>query len=147
MTWLGRPGERVRIEFDREIAGVVVPAVEGDRVALVHAAATDRYLVTAHQGSIGVLEDLARRVPHDRPANPLIGLFLMLEGAVETFRRPTEQIVGELEDLEEEMFEQTPSVAARSFGCPASALGVASSLARPLRAGGRGVGHADGGAC
>jgi SMP-30/Gluconolactonase/LRE-like region len=37
LAWLGRLAEDVRVEHDGEIAGLVAPVVEGDRVTHVHA--------------------------------------------------------------------------------------------------------------
>jgi len=105
LAWLGRPAEGVRAEYDGEIAGFVVPVVEGDRVTHVHAVATKQYLVAAHQGPMGLIETLIGRVPHDRPTDPTAALFLLLEGAVKTFGRVAERGRQEVEDLEDEMFE------------------------------------------
>jgi Mg2+ and Co2+ transporter CorA len=105
LAWFGRLAEDVRAEYDGEIAGFVVPVVEGDRVAHVHAVATERYLVTAHRGPVGLIETLVGRVPHDRPTDPMAALFLLLESAVGTFRRMARRVVQEAADLEDEMFE------------------------------------------
>ena len=63
LAWLGRPAEDVRADYDGEIAGFVAPVVEGDRVTHVHAVATERYLVTAHRGPVGLIGTLDGRAP------------------------------------------------------------------------------------
>jgi magnesium transporter len=105
LSWLGRLAEDVRAEHDGETASFVAPLVEGDRVIHVHAVATDRYLVAAHRGSVELIATLVGRVPHDRPSDPAATLFLLLEGAVATFRRLAHRVVQEVKDLEDEMFE------------------------------------------
>lgn len=105
LAWLGRPAEDVRADYDGEIAGFVAPVVEGDQVTHVHAVATERYLVTAHRGPVGLIGTLVGRVPHDRPSDPMAALFLLVEAAVKTFGRLAQRGVQEVEDLEDEMFE------------------------------------------
>ena len=99
LAWLGRPAEDVRADYDGEIAGFVAPVVEGDRVTRVHAVATERYLVTAHRGPVGLIETLVGRVPHDRPSDPMAALFLLVEAAVKTFGRLAQRGVQEVETL------------------------------------------------
>ncbi|MFB6779187.1 CorA family divalent cation transporter [Streptomyces sp. NPDC056352] len=106
LTWLGREGESVRAEFLGDSAAFVVPLVEEGQVAHVHVFVTERYLVTVHRGSIGAIENLTARLPHEGPADTVATLFLLLEEALETFRRSAVQALLKVEDLEDEMFQQ-----------------------------------------
>ncbi|MFG2290377.1 CorA family divalent cation transporter [Streptomyces sp. NPDC048595] len=106
LTWFGREGESVRAEFLGDRAGFVVPVVEGDQVTHLHIVVTERQLITAHRGPVGALESLAGRLEPERPADTAAVLFLLLQDALETFRRDAVQALLAVEDLEDEMFEQ-----------------------------------------
>jgi magnesium transporter len=106
LTWLGREGESVRAEFLGDSAAFVVPLVEEGHVAHVHVFVTERYLVTVHRGPIGPIKNLTARLPHERPADTVATLFLLLEEALDTYRRSAVQALLEVEDLEDEMFQQ-----------------------------------------
>ncbi|MFE2089530.1 CorA family divalent cation transporter [Streptomyces sp. NPDC059460] len=106
LTWLGREGESVRAEFLGDSAAFVVPLVEEGQVAHVHVFVTERYLVTVHRGPIGPIENLTARLPRERPTDTVATLFLLLEEALDTFRRSAVQALLEVEDLEDEMFQQ-----------------------------------------
>lgn len=107
LAWLGRVGETVRAEYLGDRAGFVAPViVEADRVTQVHVFVTERYLVTVHRGPIGLLRSLVARLPHERPPDTVAVLFLLLQEALETFRRAAVQALLAVEDLEDAMFEQ-----------------------------------------
>ncbi|MFD7228555.1 CorA family divalent cation transporter [Streptomyces sp. NPDC059881] len=104
-AWLGRPGESPRAEFLGDSAGFVVPVIEDGEVAHVHAFVTERHLVTVHRMPSGPMKSLVARLPHERPADTVATLFLLLEEALETFRRSATQALLEVEDLEDDMFQ------------------------------------------
>ncbi|MFE7393559.1 CorA family divalent cation transporter [Streptomyces sp. NPDC057582] len=106
LTWLGREGESVRAEFLGDSAAFVVPLVEEGQVAHVHVFVTERYLVAVHRGPIGAIKTLVARLPRERPADSVATLFLLLQEALETYRRSAVQALLEVEDLEDEMFQQ-----------------------------------------
>ncbi|MFF1836052.1 CorA family divalent cation transporter [Streptomyces sp. NPDC058231] len=106
LAWLGRAGESVRAEFLGDSAAFVVPVVEADRITHVHAFVTDRYVVTVHRGPLGPIRSLIARLPHERPTDAVATLFLLLDEALETFRRSAVQALLEVEDLEDEMFQR-----------------------------------------
>ena len=62
-AWLGRPAEDVRVEFDGESAAVVAPLAEPERVANIHAAATDRYVVIVHPEWVDLAAPLTAGAP------------------------------------------------------------------------------------
>ncbi|MEU4092935.1 CorA family divalent cation transporter [Streptomyces sp. NPDC026673] len=105
LAWLGREGESARAEFLGDNARFVVPLVEDGRVTDVHAFVTGRYLVTIHRGPSGLIGGFFGRLPHERPADTTAALFLLLEDALETFRRSAVEALLQVEDLEDEMFE------------------------------------------
>lgn len=105
LAWLGKEGESARAEFLGDHARFVVPLVEDGRVGDVHAFVTERYLVTVHRGSSGLIGGFFGRLPHERPADATAALFLLLEDALETFRRSAVEALLQVEDLEDEMFE------------------------------------------
>ncbi|MEW2418440.1 CorA family divalent cation transporter [Streptomyces sp. NPDC046866] len=104
--WLGRDGESVRAEFLGDSAGFVLPAVEAGRVVHIHAVVTETYLITVHRGATGLLAGLTSRFPHERPADAVATLFLLLDEALETYRRTAVRALLDVEDLEDEMFRQ-----------------------------------------
>ncbi|MCX4532971.1 CorA family divalent cation transporter [Streptomyces sp. NBC_00841] len=106
LTWFGREGESVRAEFLGDSAAFVVPVIEEGQVAHVHAFVTEQHLVTVHRGPIGAIKTLLARLPHERPADTVATLFLLLQEALETYRRSAVQALLEVEDLEDEMFQQ-----------------------------------------
>ncbi len=106
LTWLGREGEAVRAEFLGDSAAFVVPVVEAGRVIHVHAFVTERYLVTVHRGPMGPIGNLTARLRHERPSDTVATLFLLLQEALETFRRSAVEALLEVEDVEDEMFQQ-----------------------------------------
>ncbi|WP_330461569.1 CorA family divalent cation transporter [Streptomyces sp. NBC_00820] len=106
LAWFGRDGEPVRADFDGRIGGFVMPVVVDDDVVHVHVLLGDRYMITMHRGPVGLLQNFVARLPHDRPTHLIACVFLLLQGALETFRRSAAQGVLEVEDLEDEMFER-----------------------------------------
>lgn len=106
LAWLGREGESVRAEYLGDRAGFVAPVVEADQVTHVHVFVTERHLVTVHHGPLGLLPGLVARLPHERPPDSVALLFLLLQEALETFRRAAVQALLTVEDLEDDMFEQ-----------------------------------------
>ena len=105
-SWFGRPGEPTRAEFHGDRAGFVVPVVEDGRVAHVHVLATERHLVTLHWGPAGPLEALIARLEQENPPDTVAVLFLLLQEALDTFRRAAVEHLVAVEDLEDEMFER-----------------------------------------
>lgn len=106
LAWFGTEGEAARAEFLGDSAGFVVPVAEGDQVTHVHAFVTERYLVTVHRGPIGLLRSVTARLPDERPPDTVATLFLLLQEALETFRRSAVQALLEVEELEDEMFQR-----------------------------------------
>ncbi|MCX5074084.1 CorA family divalent cation transporter [Streptomyces sp. NBC_00513] len=106
LTWLGREGEFARAEFLGDSAAFVVPSVEAGRIIHLHAVVTERYLLTAHRGPTGLVRDLAARFPHEKPTDAVAMLFLLLDAALESYRRAAVQALLEVEDLENDMFHQ-----------------------------------------
>ncbi|MDX2709735.1 CorA family divalent cation transporter [Streptomyces sp. PA03-6a] len=105
LAWLGREGESARAEFHGDNARFVVPVIEDDEVAHLHVFVTGRYLVTVHRGPNTVVGRFVTRLPHERPADTTAALFLLLEDALETFRKSAVEALLQVEDLEDEMFE------------------------------------------
>ncbi|GGS21210.1 hypothetical protein Snoj_22240 [Streptomyces nojiriensis] len=104
MGWLGRKGESARVEIFGEIGAFVVPAVDADRVIHVHAVVTERYLVTVHRGSAPLIGNVTARFPLESPPDAVAMLFLLLDEAMETYRRAAVRALLEVEDLEDAMF-------------------------------------------
>ncbi|MFD9616956.1 CorA family divalent cation transporter [Streptomyces virginiae] len=104
VAWLGRKEESARVEIFGDSAAFVVPAVDADRVVHVHALVTERYLVTVHRGPAALIGNLTARFPVENPADSVAMLFLLLDEAVETYRRAAVQALLEVEDLEDAMF-------------------------------------------
>ncbi|MFJ7152815.1 CorA family divalent cation transporter [Streptomyces sp. NPDC100445] len=107
--WFGRVGEPVRADFLSDRAGFVVPVVEGDRVVHVHALVTERHLVTLHRGPAEPLANLIARLGQENPFDTVAALFLLLQEALDTFRRAAVADLLVVEDLEDEMFERRQS--------------------------------------
>ncbi|MET7289916.1 CorA family divalent cation transporter [Streptomyces sp. NPDC005573] len=106
LGWLGREGEPVRAEYEGRLGGFVVPVMVDEDVVHVHVLLSERFLVTVHRGPVAALRNFIARLPHDRPPHLLACVFLLLQGALETFRRSAAQGVLDVEDLEDEMFER-----------------------------------------
>ncbi|MFJ9641486.1 CorA family divalent cation transporter [Streptomyces sp. NPDC101206] len=106
LDWLGREGESARAEFLGDAAVFVLPAVEAGEVVHVHAVATERYLLTVHRGATGLMASFTGRFPHERPPDAVAMLFLLLDEALETYRRSAVQGLLTAEDLEDEMFRE-----------------------------------------
>ncbi|MFJ9814180.1 CorA family divalent cation transporter [Streptomyces sp. NPDC101151] len=104
--WFGRAGEPARAEFLGDRAGFVVPVVDEGRVAHVHVLVTERHLVTLHRGPARPLEGLIARLGQENPPDVVAVLFLLLQEALDTFRRTAVADLLEVEDLEDAMFEQ-----------------------------------------
>ncbi|MCZ0987627.1 cation transporter [Streptomyces diastatochromogenes] len=103
--WFGRPGVPARAEFHGDRAVFVVPVVEEGHFVHVHALVTERHLVTLHRGPAEPLEGLIARLGQESPPDPVAVLFLLLEEALETFRRAAVAHLLEVEDLEDQIFE------------------------------------------
>ncbi|MFF4491355.1 CorA family divalent cation transporter [Streptomyces sp. NPDC001544] len=106
LTWLGTEGEAARAEFLGDSAGFVIPVVEADQVTHVHAFVTERHLITVHRGPIALMRSVTTRLPNERPPDTVATLFLLLQEALETFRRSAVQALLEVEELEDEMFQR-----------------------------------------
>ncbi|MBP2051294.1 magnesium transporter [Streptomyces griseochromogenes] len=104
--WFGRAGEPARAEFLGDRIGLVVPVVEGEDFVHIHVLVTERHLLMLHRGPAVPLERLMARLGHESPADTAALLFLLLQGALDTFRRATVADVLAVEDLEDEMFER-----------------------------------------
>jgi Mg2+ and Co2+ transporter CorA len=104
--WFGRAGERARADFLGDMAGLVVPVVAGIQVTHFHALVTDRHLITVHRGAPGPLDNLAVQLTFERPSDAVAMLFLLLQDALETFRRAAVSDLLLVEELEDEMFER-----------------------------------------
>ncbi|MFJ3928377.1 CorA family divalent cation transporter [Streptomyces sp. NPDC090022] len=104
LAWLGREGEDARAEILGDSAAFVVPAVEEERVVDVHAVVTEQYLITAHRGPVSLIGNLTARLPRENPSDPVAMLFLLLDEALETYRRCAIRALLEVEDLEDAMF-------------------------------------------
>ncbi|MCX4539690.1 CorA family divalent cation transporter [Streptomyces sp. NBC_01565] len=104
LAWLGREGEDTRAEILGDCAAFVVPAVEAGRVVHVHALVTERYLVTVHRGPASLIGDVTTRFSHESPSDSVAMLFLLLDEALETYRRAAVRALLEVEDLEDAMF-------------------------------------------
>ena len=104
VAWLGREDESARAEFLGDSAAFVVPMLQEAQITHVHAFVTEQYLITAHRGPAGPIRSLTARLPHERPPDSVAMLFLLLEEALDTFRRSAVEALLEVEDLEDEMF-------------------------------------------
>ncbi|MFE1414629.1 CorA family divalent cation transporter [Streptomyces sp. NPDC058746] len=104
VPWLGRQDESARAEIRGDGGAFVVPAVDADRVVHVHVLVTERYLLTAHRGPAPLIGDVIARFPLEAPQDSVAVLFLLLDEAMETYRRTAVQALLEVEDLEDAMF-------------------------------------------
>ncbi|MFD7560431.1 CorA family divalent cation transporter, partial [Streptomyces sp. NPDC059835] len=109
VPWLGRQDESARAEFLGDRGAFVVPAVDADRVIHVHALVTERYLLTVHRGPAPLIGDVTARFPLEAPPDSVAMLFLLLDEAMETYRRAAVQALLEVEDLEDAMFRRRDS--------------------------------------
>ncbi|MFE0510054.1 CorA family divalent cation transporter [Streptomyces sp. NPDC058964] len=106
LVWFGRPGEPTRADFLGDRAGFVVPVVDGTRVTHFHALATEQHVITVHRGRIGLMDSLKVRLGFERPSDAVAMLFLLLQEALETFRRAAVADLLLVEELEDEMFDR-----------------------------------------
>ncbi|MFE2164971.1 CorA family divalent cation transporter [Streptomyces sp. NPDC059447] len=104
LAWLGQKDESPRAEFLGDRGAFVVPAVDADRVIHVHALVTEQYLLTVHRGPAPLIGDVTARFPLEAPRDSVAMLFLLLDEAMETYRRAAVQALLEVEDLEDAMF-------------------------------------------
>lgn len=105
MDWFGREGEPARAEFLGDRAAFVVPVVHGDEIARLHVVATERFLATVHRGQAGLAKSIIAALRHERPDDTVAVLFLLLQEALDTFRRAAVQALLQSEELEDDMFE------------------------------------------
>ncbi|MFF8473016.1 CorA family divalent cation transporter [Streptomyces sp. NPDC015414] len=105
-SWFGRAHEPVRAQFIGDRAGFVVPVVQGGRVVHVHVMATERHLVTLHRGPARTVRSLFARLGEENPPDTVAVLFLLLQEALDTFRRAAVADLLVVEDLEDEMFDR-----------------------------------------
>ncbi|MFD4726694.1 CorA family divalent cation transporter [Streptomyces seoulensis] len=105
LDWFGRAGEPARADFLGDRAGFVVPVVQGDRIHHVHVVVTERFLATAHHARTGLAQRIAKGLRHERPADTVHMLFIVLQEALATFRLSAVRSLLETEELEDEMFE------------------------------------------
>ncbi|MET8816235.1 CorA family divalent cation transporter [Streptomyces sp. NPDC004549] len=106
LDWFGRADEPPRAEYLGDKAGLVVPLVRGEGIALVHVLVTDRFLATVHRGKAGLATPMGRALTHERPSDAVAVLFLLLGEALGTFRRAAVEALLETEELEDDMFEE-----------------------------------------
>ncbi|MEV6835357.1 CorA family divalent cation transporter [Streptomyces sp. NPDC051133] len=105
LDWFGSKDEPARAEFLGDRAGVVVPVVHEGRVDHVHAVVTERFLVTVHWGHVGLADGITAAFRHERPTDSVAAFFLVLQEALDTFRRAAVRALLETEELEDDMFE------------------------------------------
>ncbi|QKW25709.1 hypothetical protein HUT11_05915 [Streptomyces seoulensis] len=72
----------------------------------MHALVTERHLVTLHAEPAGPVDSLLARLRHEAPPDTAALLFLLLQEALETFRRAAVADLILVEDLEDEMFDK-----------------------------------------
>ncbi|MEW2133708.1 CorA family divalent cation transporter [Streptomyces sp. NPDC005435] len=106
LDWFGRADEPPRAEYLGDRAGLVVPVVHGERIALLHVLVTERFLATVHRGQAGLAVPMGRALTHERPTDAVAVLFLLLGEALGTFRRAAVEALLETEELEDDMFEE-----------------------------------------
>jgi magnesium transporter len=106
LFWFGDAGAPARAEFFGDSAAFVVPVVEDNRITHLHALATEQHLITVHRGPSTPLNSLVARLPQERPADAPAVLFLLLQEALQTFRRAAVSGLLTVEDLEDDMFEK-----------------------------------------
>ncbi|MEW2286946.1 CorA family divalent cation transporter [Streptomyces sp. NPDC047841] len=106
LAWFGRAGESARAEFLGDLAGFVVPVVQGGRVAHLHVLAGERHLVVSHRGRARFAEELTTHLRREKPHDAVATLFLVLQEALATFRRAAVAALLQVEELEDDMFAQ-----------------------------------------
>ncbi|MFF9408614.1 CorA family divalent cation transporter [Streptomyces anandii] len=106
LPWFGRAAEQVRADFLGDRMGIVVPVVDGARVAHVHVFVTERHLVTVRWGPLEALEGFAARLAREGLPDTAAVLFLLMQESLETFRRAAVRALLTTEDLEDRMFER-----------------------------------------
>ncbi|MGW2029418.1 magnesium transporter CorA family protein [Streptomyces sp. NPDC001811] len=106
LAWFGRKGESARAEFLGDLAGFVVPVVQGGRIAHLHVLAGERYLVVSHRGRARFAEELTAHLRRENPHDAVATLFLVLQEALATFRRAAVAALLQAEELEDDMFAQ-----------------------------------------
>ncbi|MES4890090.1 CorA family divalent cation transporter [Streptomyces sp. NPDC096012] len=105
LDWFGRADEPPRAEYLGDRAGFVVPVVHEEGIAHIHVVVTERFLVTVHRGRTDLAKPLTGALLHERPADAVAVLFLVLGEALSTFRRAAVQALLDTEELEDDMFE------------------------------------------
>ncbi|MFF3913142.1 CorA family divalent cation transporter [Streptomyces sp. NPDC001852] len=105
LDWFGSKDEPARAEFLGDRAAFVVPVVHGEEIVHLHVVVTERFLVTVHRGQAGLAKDLAVALRHERPDDTVALLFLLLQEALDTFRRAAVRELLQTEELEDDMFE------------------------------------------
>ncbi|WP_433451012.1 CorA family divalent cation transporter [Streptomyces sp. CA-142005] len=105
LDWFGREGEPARAEFLGDRAAFVVPVVHEDEIAHLHVVVTERFLATVHRGQAGLAGNITAALRHERPDDTVAVLFLLLQEALDTFRRAAVQALLQSEELEDDMFE------------------------------------------
>ncbi|MFD0512067.1 CorA family divalent cation transporter [Streptomyces aureus] len=83
-----------------------MPVIHDDRVAYIHALVTEQFLVTVHRGQAGLASNISAQLRHERPPDVVAVLFLLLQGALATFRRAAVQDLLLTEELEDDMFQK-----------------------------------------
>ncbi|MFG2886894.1 CorA family divalent cation transporter [Streptomyces sp. NPDC048297] len=106
LTWFGGTEEPARADFLGQSVGVVVPLIHDERVAHIHAVATERFLVTAHHGPADLAPGVMTRVRRHRPHDGVDLLFFLLQESLATYRRAAVAALVEVEELEDDMFQQ-----------------------------------------
>ncbi|MBV2354996.1 CorA family divalent cation transporter [Streptomyces sp. J2-1] len=104
--WFGRTEEPARADYVGHSAGFVVPVVEKGHVSHVHMLATERHIVALHRGPARSLRAVIERLEAENPADTPAMLFLLLQEALDTFRREATKYLLQVEDLEDAMFER-----------------------------------------
>ncbi|AYN43460.1 cation transporter [Streptomyces dangxiongensis] len=104
--WFGRLGGPARADFLGDRAGFAVPAFVDDTVVHIHVLVTERHLVAFHRGPATPLENLIAPLRREAPPDTVAMLFLLLQEALETFRRAAVASLLVVEDIEDEMFEK-----------------------------------------
>ncbi|MFJ2393103.1 MULTISPECIES: CorA family divalent cation transporter [unclassified Streptomyces] len=104
--WLGERQEHARADYHEGVAAGIVPVVCGDRIVYVQIHADEEHVITVHRGPVELIDTFVERLRHDRPADSVTALYLILQGVLESFRRAVTLAHLEVEDLEEAMFEE-----------------------------------------
>ncbi|WP_237518204.1 CorA family divalent cation transporter [Streptomyces sp. SID4982] len=106
LDWFGRADEPPRADYLGDRAGFVIPVVNGERIVHIHAVVTETFLASVHRGQAGLGHLLPLALRHERPADPVAVLFLLLGEALGSFRRAAVEALLETEELEDDMFEE-----------------------------------------